>query len=99
MAPMKSIFTCWTVGCGLPHQFGTASNCADCFGMYETILYGPVPTAVAGFDHQLASSVFTTFESITCAAEASASSVLNTYHGEITLITSVWASGADMPLS
>src|SRR5207237_10363572 len=59
----------------------------------------PVPTSVAGFDDQLPSSWLTTVGSTTWAADAGDSSVVKTPHGEVSLMTSVWSSGALMPLN
>src|SRR5712692_4678645 len=72
-----SMCTLARVGLGEPHQLGTATKSSLCFAMREVILKGPVPTAVAGFDHQLSKSCLTAFwstimpvESVSAMAES-----------------------------
>src|SRR5207253_9389924 len=60
-----SIWIFLTVGCGEPHQFGTAENSTNCFGVRALMVYGPVPTNVSGLVHQLVSSFVVTFWSTT----------------------------------
>src|SRR5437667_593119 len=94
-----SILTVFTVGFGLPYQLSTASNSTDCFGVYETILYGPVPIAVSGLVHQLSKSFLTAFWSTTCpVTPAIAAALMNQPAGCESLTWTVDGSGAVRPV-
>src|SRR5215467_12689323 len=95
---MMSRWTFLTVVFGEPHQFCTAVKSTDWPGVRALILYGPVPTAVAGFVHQFWGSFETTAWSTSMpVVDSRVTAARNQPAGWPSLTTTVVGSGAVRP--